>query len=106
MAGSTKPQLSDKNSRRLPLTLKGVVQGSADPCVAGESTQMDPAEVSLEQQVSNRSICGSDAGTSNRSSNGKPRVAKVSWRTFQQEYIKDPKKRLAAMGMDAFLKPI
>ena len=59
--GSTTPQPSDQNSGRLPLTLTGVVQGSADPRVAGESTQVDPAEGSFEQQVSNRSICESDA---------------------------------------------
>jgi hypothetical protein len=65
---------------------------------------VDPAEGSFEQQVSNRSICESVARTSNKSSNGKPRVAKVSRRTPPQEYIKDPKQRLAAMGKDAFLK--
>ena len=42
--GSTKPQPSDKNSGRLPLTLTGAVKGSTDPPVAGESTQVDPAE--------------------------------------------------------------
>ena len=38
-----------------------------------------------------------------RSSSGKPRVSKVSKRP-KQEYIADPKQRLAAMGKHAFLK--
>ena len=52
----------------------------ADPRVAGESTLIDPAELGIEQQDSNRSICESDSGTSVRSSSGKPRVSKVSKR--------------------------
>ena len=51
-----------------------------DTRVAGASTQIDPAEVDIEQQDSNRSICESDSGTSIRSSSGKPRVSKVSKR--------------------------
>ena len=78
-------------------------EGSTDPRVAGESTQVDPAEGGFEQQDSNRSICESDTGASNRSSGGKPRVAKVS-RKQHPEHIKDPRQRLAAMGKDAFLK--
>ena len=58
----------------------GLAQGSADPRVAGESTQVDPAEGSFEQQDSNRSICGSEAGTSNKSNKGKARVTKVTRR--------------------------
>ena len=50
----------------------------ADPRVAGESTLIDSAEIGIEQQDSNRSICESDLGTSVRSSSGKPRVSKVS----------------------------
>ena len=73
------------------------------PRVVGESTLIDPAEAVVEQQDSNRSICESDSGTSVRSSSGKPRVSKVSKRP-KQEYIPDPKQRLAAMGKDAFLK--
>ena len=57
-----------------------MAQGSADPRVAGASTQVDPAEGSFEQQDSNRSICGSDAGTSSRSNKGKAKVAKVTRR--------------------------
>ena len=48
--------------------------------VAGASTQIDPAEVDIEQQDSNCSICESDSGTSVRSTSGKPRVSKVSKR--------------------------
>ena len=74
-----------------------------DTRVAGASTQIDPADTAFDQQDSNRSICESDSGTSIRSNSGKPRVYKVSKRP-QQEYISDPKQRLAAMGKDAFLK--
>ena len=78
---------------------------SVDPRVVGATTQMVPAGVDTEHQDSDRSICESEASIiSNRSNSGKPRVAKVSRRPPQQEYIADPKQRLAAMGMDAFLK--
>ena len=66
---------------------------------------MVPAGVDFEHQDSDRSICESEVSIiSNRSSSGKPRVANVSKRPPQPEYIADPKQRLAAMGMDAFLK--
>ena len=83
----------------------GDPQPSADRRVAGATTQMVPAGVDIDHQDSDRSICESEASIiSNRSNSGKPRVAKVSRRPPQQEYIADPKQRLAAMGMDAFLK--
>ena len=55
-------------------------EGSADPRVARESTQVDPAEGGFEQQESNRSMYESDAGTSNKSGKGKARVANVTKR--------------------------
>ena len=75
---------------------------SVEPRVVGESTKVDPAGVEFDQQDSDRSICGSEASISNRSSNGKPRVAKVSRRPPQQEHVIDAKQRLAAMGPAAF----
>ena len=75
---------------------------SADPRVVGESTKVDPAGVDFEQD-SDRSICGSEASISNRSSSGKPRVVKVSKRPPQPVPVMDAKQRLAAMGKDAFL---
>ena len=76
---------------------------SVDPRVVGESTKVDPAGVDFDQQDSDRSICGSEASISNRSSNGKPRVVKVSKRPPQPVPVMDAKQRLAAMGKDAFL---
>ena len=65
---------------------------------------MAPAGIDMDQYDSDRSICESEVSIiSNRSSSGKPRVAKVSKRP-KQEYIADTKQRLAAMGKDAFLK--
>ena len=83
----------------------GTPQPSADRREVGATTQMVPAGVDIDHQDSDRSICESEASIiSNRSNSGKPRVAKVSRRSPKQEYIADPKQRLAAMGMDAFLK--
>jgi hypothetical protein len=75
---------------------------SVDHRVVGETDQLVPAEVDFDQQDSDRSICGSEASISNRSSSGKPRVAKVSRRPPQQEHVIDAKQRLAAMGPAAF----
>ena len=65
---------------------------------------MDPAEGAFDQQESNRSMSESDTGTSNKSSGGKARVAKVTRRPPQPVHTMDAKQRLAAMGKDAFLK--
>ena len=73
-----------------------------DHRVVGETDQLVPAEVDFDQQDSDRSICVSEASISNRSSNGKPRVANVSRRPPQQEHVIDAKQRLAAMGPAAF----
>ena len=81
----------------------GTSQPSANPRLVGETKQIVPAGVDFEQHDSDRSICESEASISNRSSSGKPRVAKVSKRR-QQEYIPDPRQRLAAMGPEAFQK--
>ena len=83
----------------------GTPKPSVDPRVVGETSQMVPAGVDIDQQDSDRSICESELSIiSNRSSSGKPRVAKVSKRPPQQEYIADPKQTLVAMGKDTLLK--
>ena len=50
---------------------------------------MDPTEGSFEQQDSNRSICGSDAGTSSKSNKGKARVTKVTRRHPKEAVAND-----------------
>ena len=82
----------------------GTPKPSVDPRVVAATNQMVPAGVDIEHQDSDRSICESEVSiVSNRSSSGKPRVAKVSKRP-KQEHIADTKQRLAAMGKDAFLE--
>ena len=100
------PGLSEKVSREQDA--QQLVHGparpiatSADPRVADATPQMVPAEVGFEQQDSDRSICGSDAGISSKSSKGKARVSKVTKR-HPQGYITDSKQRLAALGPQAF----
>ena len=95
-----RPQVTNQLERES----SGTLDPSVDPRVVGATTQMVPAGVDFEHQDSDRSICESEVSIiSNRSSSGKPRVAKVSKRP-KQEYIPDTKQRLAAMGKDAFLK--
>ena len=56
---------------------------SQTPCAdrsAGEGTQMTPAAEGIDQEESNRSMCGSENGLSNRSGNEKARVIKVTKR--------------------------
>ena len=76
----------ETNELRVPQAPPRPREGSADPRVAREPTQVGPAEGSFGQQESNPSICGSDTGASNRSSGGKPRVAKV-FRKQHPEHI-------------------
>ena len=52
----------------------------ADLGATGEATQMTPVAEGTDQEESNRSMCGSENGLSNRSGNGKARVIKVTKR--------------------------
>ena len=66
---------------------------SQTPCAdlaAGEATQMTPAVEGTDQEESNRSMCGSENGLSNRSGNGKARVSKVTRRQPTEAVYKPP----------------
>ena len=66
---------------------------SQTPCAdhaAGEATQMTLAAGGTEQEESNRSMCGSENGLSNRSGNGKARVSKVTRRQPTEAVYKPP----------------